>query len=126
MDAVIDTMENRTVEVVEVIGDNVISVIPLITGLCITLCVVLVHRQVVAYWAENKTLKALRDGQNLEGNVADADRPTPPPQPKARPAAVLVDLGNLVPKAAASAPCRCQCGYWATVCTRDLEWIGNR
>ena len=89
MDSVIDTIENRTVQAVEVLGDNVISVIPLITGLCITLCVVLVHRQVVAYWAENKKIKALRDGQNLEGNVADAGRPMPPPpMPKARSAAV--------------------------------------
>ena len=71
-------------------------------------------------------MKALRDGQNLEGNVADTSRPTPPFRPRARPAAILADLGHLVPKAAAPVSCRSQCGYWATVCTEDLEWVGAR
>ena len=65
-DVVIDKIENKSVQVVEVLGDHVTTAILIFMGLCITLLFVFVQRQVAKNWAENKKTKALRDGQNLE------------------------------------------------------------
>ena len=81
MDNVLDVVENRSIQVVEVVGDNVTMAVPVLMGLCLTMLIVFVHSLVKKNWKEDRKVKALRDGQNLEGNVAlDGQSAAPPPQ----------------------------------------------
>ena len=74
VDSVIEVVENETVQAIEVIGDDVIRGIPVGVCLLIILCCVLVRMLVVKYWSGSRKLSMLRDGQNLEENLADRDR----------------------------------------------------
>ena len=49
IDSVIEVVENKTVQTIEVIGDDIIHGIPIVIGLLITLCCVLVRIFVVKY-----------------------------------------------------------------------------
>ena len=53
VDTVIEVVENKTVQAIEVIGDDIIHSIPIVMGLLITLCCVLVRMCVVKHWSSS-------------------------------------------------------------------------
>ena len=126
-DRIVDVVEDQTVKVVEVVGVNITMAVPILMGLCLTMLIVLVKREVSRSYAIDLKIKALMEGQNLEGNAALEGQPAASTIRKSSrvpsPAAVLVELGNLQPKASGPA-CKNFCSYWATVCRPDFEWIG--
>merc|ERR1711884_264719 len=103
-------------------------------GQCLTMLFVMVQREVSRNYAIDRKVKALMEGQNLEGNAALEGQSAAPPIRKSSrissPAADLEELGNLRPKAPPvcfqdAAVCKNPCSYWATVCRPDFEWIGS-
>ena len=104
---VMDAVENKSVKVVEVVGDNVTMAVPILMGLCLTLLIVVVKQQVAKSYEQDLKVKALREGQNLEGNVALEGQPAAPPVQRGSrtpsPAAVLVELGGFKRQAVAEA-----------------------
>ena len=128
VDTVIEVVENKTVQSIEVIGDDIIHGIPIVIGLLITLCCVLVRMCVVKHWSGSRKLAMLRGGQNLEGNLADMDtsfsqESYPEPRsllrPKSQPA-----IG--IPPVQPRNPCHGRCSFWATANVHGMEWVGYR
>ena len=67
IDKVIDVVEDQSVKVVEVVGDNLSMAVPILMGLCLTMLIVLVKREVTRSYEEDLKVKALREGQKPRG-----------------------------------------------------------